>query len=138
MDNKVLRIELDELWEKYNETLDQRKELEARFEDLESQWSIIWRFYIGPLYEKFYEVLQALQDHEPEPIETRTFPGESLSCEPGQTLEKIKELYTRSELDRLKGNKMQTARSLNINVKTLYNLLKTWEEKAKKERNPTP
>lgn len=98
------------------------KQLRRDLDDLESQWQIIWRFYIQPLWAKLYEVLNV----EPtDPKAHRLYPGETIPG-PGHSLDEVKRHYVLTELRRLRGNKMKTARSLGVNVKTLYNMLRKW------------
>ena len=117
--------------------------------DLESQFHLIFRFFLEPLWDVIYE-LQARMEENPDRVRT---PGVATGATPmpqrstapwqmsekeatrphvslptGLTLERVKCLYALRELNRRRGNRMGTARALGINVKTLYNMMVSWEK----------
>ena len=58
-------------------------------------------------------------DEARRPLVIRGFP-------PGLPLDDVKKIYVLREIEKCGGNKMKAARSLNMNIKTLYNNLKRW------------
>lgn len=109
--------------------------LRADLEDLKGTVHILHRFYLEPLSARFDELkrLEGLLSQVQE-AEEFTRHEERLKSLPtvevpvGQTAERVKCLYVMRELKRMDGNRTRAARSLELNVKTLYNLMNRWRD----------
>jgi len=134
-------------------------------EDLRGSLQIMWRFFIEPAWQKIYE-LETLVSEAPDPNARRIYPGEDPGQFPefpgkklypgeepeeeeeqsvvirglpaGLSADEVKKIYVLRDLERLGGNKMKTARSLKMNIKTLYNNLQRWglREGVEERRSP--
>lgn len=119
-------------------------------EDLKGSLQVIWGFFIEPAWSRIEELECLVKEPSDassyriytgeEPDKFSEFPGEKVypgeekegrsvlvrGLPSGMTVEEVRKIYVLQELEFFEGNKTKTARSLGVDIKTLYNSLYRW------------